>query len=44
VNSLSLNMEMAWLIHPGEVSVDLRRERDLLAPPRLGPPATQDEA
>ncbi|MFM8524621.1 MAG: HD domain-containing protein [Cyanobacteriota bacterium] len=44
VNSLSHNSTMAWLIHPGEVREELRRERDLLAPPKLGPPAPQDVA
>ena len=44
VTSLSLNSEMAWLIHPGAVTEDLLRERDLLAPPRLGRPAPQDLA
>lgn len=44
VNSLSLNTTMAWLIHPGEVSDALRRERALLTPPNLTRPAAEDLA
>ncbi len=44
VHSLSHSSEMAWLIHPGEISLDLRRERDQLAPPKLGPPLPRGTA